>query len=379
MSEHESSNAVENRVFARAILARIEANTGIELQAVLESDLSPGERQKQIRALIIDWVETRCAAEKPSTEWALAGQKIDASVAIFGANAMNIVPNVALTEQKYRMVQRLQGHQIDQFLKNVTDRLSLLKPTTSPGEAAATIAMTGLASFGVAMIWGTFSALLAGQALMAALAAGVVAMGSMTVVVGAALLIVAEILLFFLVLNKKVFLGMVLNNTDMSLRVGNWRAGVGGGRGSGLFMNTGSMTTFMETHETPKLDSPLVQVGPRLFVKQGDPDNLVSAGIFCAEKNFGFYGTEGVILLSPLKYDGLIYAFLFACPYVLDNGVNVAITGSLPADAAFNMLYGSRGLERHANGAGGFVMTAKAGDSRGGEACGFATIDLQSS
>jgi hypothetical protein len=379
MAEHESSNAVENRVFAHGILARIEANTGIKLQALLESDLSPGERHKQVRALIIDWVETRSAAEKPSAEWALAGQKIDASVAIFGANVTNIVPNVALTEQKYRMVQGLQGHQIDQFLKNVTDRLSLLKPTMRPGEAAATIAGTALASFGVAMIWGTFAALVAGKAFMVALTAGVAAMGSMTVVVGAALLIVAELLLFFLVLNKKVFLGMVFNNTDMSLRVGNWRAGVGGGRGSGLFMNTGSMTTFMETHETPRLDSPLVQVGPRLFVRQGDPDNLVWGGIFCAEKNVGFYGTEGVILLSPLQYDGLIYAFLFACPYVLDNGVNVAITGSFPADAAFNMLYGSRGLERRARGPGGFFMTAKAGDTRGGEACGFATIDSQSS
>lgn len=375
MSEHELSHAAENREFARAVLARIEANTGIRLQELLESDLSPDERQKQIRALIIGWVEANCAAETPGGGWALAGKKIDANKVIFGADGTNIVPDVALTEQRYRMVQGLHGHQIDNFLKGVTDGLSLLNPSMTPGEAAATIATTGLASFGVAMIWGTFSALVAGEAFMAALAAGVVAMGSMTVVVGAAVAIVAELLLFFLVLNKKVFLGMVFNNTDVGMVVRDWRAGVGGDRRGDLFMNTGSMTTFMETHENQNLDSPLVQVGPRLFVKEGDPDNLVCAGIFCAQKNIGFYGTEGVMLLSPLHFSGLMYAFLFACPYTLDNGVNVLIGGPLPAYGAFEMLYDSRGLERHANGPDGSMITARVGDTRGGEACGFAMID----
>jgi hypothetical protein len=374
MSEHESPFAADHRAFGLAIIERIKANTGLEIRSLFEQDLSANEIRERIHELIVAYVERKLKEEKPGTDWPLAGQPIDVRQTLFGAGGINVVPDVAVTEQRYKQIKQYQGKQIDTYLKNVTDGLSLLKDGMSPAQVATTIATSGLASFGVAMVWGTFVALQGGAAFLSALAAGVVAMGSITVVVGVALVIVAELLLFFLVLNKKVFLGMVFNNTGLNLIVRDWRAGTSGASRGDLFMNTGSMTSFMETNETPNLDSPLVQVVERLFLSAGSPDNLVSAGIFCAEKNFGLYGTEGVMLLSSRQREDIRFAFVFACPYTLDNGVNVAIGGPNSAQSYFNGLYGNRGVERF-TAQRGFSLLARVGSPRGGEACGFAALD----
>jgi hypothetical protein len=314
MSEHESPFAAENREFGLSIIARIEQNTGLELRSLFEQDLSAHEIRNRMRELFVGYVETSIAGEKPSKEWPDAGKPVDVRQALFGGS-LNVVPNVAVAEQSYKRIKGYQGQQIQNYLKGVIDNLSNLKTGMSPGEAAQTIAISGVASFGIAMIFGTFGALAGGSALLPAIAVGVAAMGSMSVVVGVALVIVAELLIFFLVFNKKVFLGMVFNNTALALVVRDWRAGTSGADRGDLFMNTGSTTSFMETNETPNLDSPLVQVTERLFVSKGDPDNLVSAGIFCAEKNFGLFGTEGVMVLTSNKAPNLRFAVLFACPY----------------------------------------------------------------
>lgn len=376
MSEHESPFAADHRAFGLAIIERVEANTGLRIRNLFEQDLSAREIRERMHQQITAYVERKLAEEKPGSEWPLAGQPVDVRQALFGAGGVNVVPDVAVTEQRYREIKQYQGQQINNYLKGVTDGLSLLKDNMTPGQAAGTIAASGLASFGAAMLWGTFTALQAGAAFIPALTAGVAAMGSMTVVVGVALVIIAELLIFFLVLNKKVFLGMVFNNTGLNLVVRDWRAGTSGAARGDLFMNTGSMISFMETHENPNLDSPLVQVVSRLFVKPGDPDNLVSAGIFCAEKNIGFYGTEGVMLLSSQSTGSLRFAFVFACPYTLDNGVNVAIGGPTSAKGYFDGLYGRRGIERVAA-QGNFRLLAKVGFPRGGEACGFAALDSE--
>jgi hypothetical protein len=374
MSEHESPTSAENREFALTVLARIQENTGLQLRPLFESDLTAEEIRSQVNELIVAYVEQGVSLEKPTPAWPKAGGTVDVRAALFGGAATNVVPNVAVIEQRYEEVKGYHGPQIDAYLRRITNGLSLLKNGMSPGEAATDIVLTGLASFGAAMIWGTFSALAGGAALLPALAAGIAAMGSMTVVIGVALVIVAQILLFFLVFNKKIFLGMFFNNTDLSLSVGDWRAGTGGAFDGDLFMNTGSMTSFMETHETEYFDSPLVQVTARMLVAPGDADNLICAGIFCAEKKIGFYGTEGVMLFNSKEMPDLRFAFLFACPYIYHNGINVMIGPPYSASSYFERLYERRGMNQHAF-AAGFHMEAKAGSPWGGEACGFATLD----
>ena len=377
MSEHASADLGQHHAFALSVLQRIEENTGLQFGPVFEGDRSAAQVRQEIHSLILDWVEQRIADVEPSAEWPRADPRINVREVLFGAGMgdVKVVPNVAVTEQRFKEVSKYRGSEIDRYLRCITNGLSLLKEGMTPEQAARTIAQTTLASFGIAMIAGTFSALLGGAALLPALTAGVVAMGSMAVVVGTALTIVAEILIFFLVLNKKVFLGMVFNDTDHDFVVRNWRAGTTGRDAGDLFMNTGSMTSFMDMHSTPELDSPLVQVASRESIARGDPDNLVCAGIFCAEKKIGVFGTEGVMLLSSRTLPQLVFALLFACPYNLDNGVNVQIGAPQPARAYFERLYRARGIERHTGGQG-FEFFARVAAPRGGEACGFAVLQL---
>lgn len=374
MSKRATADPEQNRDFAHTILQRIAVNTGLQFGPVFEGNRSAAEVRQDLHGLIQNWVEQRIAGAQPSAEWPPADPRMNIREILFGyGEGVSVVPNVALTEQRFKQVSKLRGSEIDRYLRHVTNGLSLLNERMTPEQAAITIAETTLASFGAAMIAGTFSALLGGSALLPALTAGVVAMGSMTLVVGVALTIVAEILIFFLVANKKVFLGMVFNDTDHDFVVKGWRLGTTGRVAGDLFMNTGSMTSFMDMHSTPELDSPLVQIVSRQSIAPGDPDNLVSAGIFCAEKKIGLYGTEGVMLLTSPTVPRLNFAFLFACPYTGDNGVNVQIGSPRSPREYFDGLYRARGIERFTGGPG-FEFFARVAAPRGGEACGFAVL-----
>jgi hypothetical protein len=251
----------------------------------------------------------------------------------------------------------------------------------TPAEAAATILGSGIASFATVMIVATVKALIAQQTLRAAVVVGVKAMGTMKVVVGVAAVIIIELLIYLMIHNEKVFLGMVFNNTPLGLVVNDWRKGVDGANSGDLFMNTGSMNTFMETHMNENLDSPLVQVMEKFDVGSAE-DNIISGGIFCAQKNFGLFGTEGAMVLSKYSADSKPtlprFALVFACPYTLDNGVNVKVdtTGSIiSAKSYFDSLYGGRGQYKEAKGTG-YTFAASCADPKGGEASGIATLDV---
>jgi hypothetical protein len=381
MSEHESPYAAEDRAFALEILTRVEANTGLSFRGLFEQNLNSDEIRRRARGMILQYVQESAAAQVATAEWPLAGQPINAHEALFGASTVNVTPNIAVTEYNYKIIKGYRGNDVRDYVKRTTNGLSLLKDTMTAGEAAATILSSGIASFAIAMIVGTVKALIAKQTLRAAVVAGVRAMGTMKVVVGVAAVIIVELLIYLMVHNEKVFLGMVFNNTPLSLVVRDWRQGVDGANNGDLFMNTGSMTTFMETHMDEKLDSPLVQVLEKFDV--GDPaDNIISGGIFCAQKNFGFFGTEGALVLSKYSKDPdptlPRFALLFACPYTLDNGVNVQVDTAgaiISAKSYFDKLYSSRGQYKEYKGTG-YTFAASCADPRGGEAAGIATLDV---
>jgi hypothetical protein len=381
MSQHESPLAAENRAFALDVIARIEANTGLSIRSLFEQDLSPNEIRSRMHGLIAQYVETKAATEVATEEWPQAGQPINVRQALYGSNTTNVTPNLAVTEYNYNVLKGFRGGQVHDYVKRVTNGLALLKESMTPGEAAATIIGSGIASFATAMIVGTVKALIAKQAFRAAVVTGVKAMGKMSVVVGVALVILVELLLYLMINNKKVFLGMVFNNTGLSLVVRDWRQGVDGANNGDLFMNTGSMNTFMETNMNEKLDSPLVQVMEKFDV--GDPENnIISGGIFSAEKNFGLFGTEGALVLSKYSKDSQPtlprFALVFACPYTLDNGVNVQIDiqGNITsAKTYFDQLYSSRMQYKEAKGTG-YTFTASCSGASGGEAAGIATLNV---
>jgi len=382
MSQHESPLAGENRAFALDIIARIEANTGMSLRSLFEGDRSAAEIRKQVFEQVVNYIDSRQENEAPDAEWPLAGQRLDARQLLLAAtgSTINVTPNIAVTEYNYNILKGYRGRAIHEYVKGVTNGLALLNDKMTAGEAAATIIGSGIAAFAAAMIVATAKALYQKVAFRAAVVMGVKAMGKMSVVVGVAVLIVTELLLYLMIQNKKVFLGMVYNNSNLSLVVRDWRKGTDGSNSGDLFMSTGSMTTFMLTHMTERLDSPEVQVKSKLDV--GDPaDNLIMAGIFCAEKNFGFNGTEGAMVLG--NYSATPgpswprFAFVFACPYVQNNGVNAQIDTAAPevsAKSYFDQLYNSRG-QSVTKTSGDYTFSAYCADERGGEAVAIAMLD----
>jgi hypothetical protein len=372
------NTAQEDREFAFMILGRLEENLGVPLRHIFEQNAEPNTIRRQLREAVHAAVLKNSALEKPSEEWPNAGHTAHFT-ALLRADDINVVPDVAVTEHNLAIIKNYTGSDIHDYVKRVSNGLSLIKNGQTAGEVAAEIIGSGVAAFAIAMIIGTVKALRQGLAFRAALTVGVRAMGGISVVVGVAALIIGELLLYLLMNNQKAFLGMVFNNTDLNLKVSDWRAGAGGSTSGDLFMNTGGMVSFMETHENENLDSPLVQMPARSFIAPGDPDNIVMGGIFAAEKNFGFYGTEGVMAFSDAEAKvPMRFYLLFACPYTLDNGVNVMVTPATPSPkTVFDDMYRGRGLDR-GDMAQGYRFQARCNSKSGGDAAGIAIIEPMS-
>lgn len=374
MSEDENQAVRSDREFGVMILERMEQNLGVPLRHIFENETSADVIRRQMRSAVVAAVRRKAAAETPTEDWPEPGHP-DHLAALLSADDINTVPSISVTEYNLRVVSGYSGREIHDYVKTVTNGLSLIQEGQTATQVAIEMTSSGIASFSIAMIHGTIKALRAGNTFRASVTTGVRAMGSISVVVAVAALLITELLLYLMMSNQKVFLGLVYNNTDLNLRVTDWRSGTGGSSSGDLFMNTGSMTSFMETHEYDKLDSPLVQIPARLFVEPGNDDNLVLGGVFAAEKSFGFYGTEGAMAFTNLNNPGPRFFLQFACPYTMDNGVNVAIdaTGSRSAKQAFKDLFGNRSLDRAAVQTP-YTFRARCNSKSGGEAAGIAIL-----
>lgn len=370
--------SLEDINFSHSIIKQMESNMGIQLLDLFNSNNEIHQIRTEIHERIIGYVQNKIDKEEPSDEWPLAGVQRDARKALGLEGSINVVPNISLLQRNYIICKDYKGDQLKDFVKRISNGLSLIQDGQTPGQVAVQIVGSGLAAFAIAMIIGTIKAMRAGAVFRTALVTGVKAMGSVSVVVGVAALIIAEILLYLMLNNKKQFLGLMFNNTDLNLVVDDWRSGTGGSNKGDLFLNTGSMNSFMEQHENEYLDSPLIQIGARMIVEPDDPnsdDNMILGGLYFAEKNFGLYGTEGAMVLHDRKKDFPRFGLLFACPYTMDNGVNVTIDSTKrSAKQVFESLYGSRGLDKKISN-NGYIFTAKANSTSGGEAMSIATLD----
>lgn len=376
MSEEQVSPfAAENRKFGLELITRMETNMGIQIRDLFESEKSAQEIRAEMHQRIVQYVQDRLENEQPSEEWPNAGKERDARKALGLTSVINVVPNVSLLESNYKLAKNYEGQELNDFVRRISNGLSLIQEGQTAGQVAGEIIGSGLAAFALAMIIGTVKALRAGNAFRQALVLGVRAMGGVSVVVGVAALIVTEILLYLLVYNKKQFLGLVMNNTDLNLVVDDWRAGTGGADKGDLFVSTGSISSFMEQHETEQFNSPLIQIGARQIIAPNDPDNIILGGFFFGEKNFGLFGTEGAMVFHDRLTAQPRFGLLFACPYAMDNGVNVTVdTHTRSAKNIFEALYGSRGLYKTATNAG-FTFSARTAWKTGGETMGLASLD----
>lgn len=274
-------------------------------------------------------------------------------------------PNLSFTEHNFRILSNYQGDQVKNFLIQLTKRFESMANAKTPGQLALEIVGSSLVSVGTAMSKLTISAWRAGQPLLQAVRAGVTGVGLKTAVT-VVIIILAALLLYLFLENPKKILGLICNDTDEDLIVKDWRKGVSGGTGGDLYLEHGHMENFPEDHATGALDSPLVQVRKRAFFGPGDEENVVFAGFYFGDRNFGLRGVEGVMLFSSTT-SNLMFAHQFAVPYTKDNGTNMrfltARPGSLPD--LFRDMYNQRRVRVDIT-AEGYRLVSTVNDPRGG-------------
>ena len=356
------------RATGEEILGSLNARWGVRLDTIILNDaLSVSQR----RNLLISKMLESALAEIDEFNWAtgaskeLASHENKALIEKALAGGVEVEPNFVMSAQNFAMVRDYQGQQLSNYITHLSQRFEIMSKAKTPGELALEIFYSGLIAVGTAMAAGTIAALVAGQALLAAITVGVTGIGIKTAVV-VVVIVLAAILLYLFLENPKKILGLLFNDTDHDLEVRDWRRGVDGAKAGDLFMAFGHMANFPEDHATGSLDSPLVQLRKRAFFGPGDPDNAVFGAFFFANRNFGLRGSEGVMVLSS-RTTNERYALLFACPYFEDNGTAVRIYGggSPPPWVLYDQMYRQRSVRAGMN-SGDVRMVSTINHPRGG-------------
>lgn len=364
------------REFGLQVTSRLNEKYGLRLEHVIDNHALTIQQKhqlivKQLLFAVFEEFDRHCQHEGI----VYASTRHDRKIldALAADDDIELEPNISYTEHNANIIRDYTGQQVKDYLFTLTKRFEGMANAKTPGQLAIEIVSGGLVSVGVAMAVGTIKAWRAGAALLAAVRTGITSVGMKTAV-GVVVFVLAALLLYLLLDNPKKILGLIINNTDQNWVVKNWRNGVGGNNDGDLFMQHGHMENFPEDHETGDLDSPLVQLRQRFFFGPNDPENTVFGGIYFADRNFGFRGSEGVMLLSSGSTTKII-AHQFAVPYVNDNGTNMRVLQTRPESLPdlFREMYDGRKVRVDVT-ESGFRLTSTVNDPRGGVVGLIATI-----
>ena len=353
MEPTNSNHGNDARALGYSICERLYQNLGVDLIPIFNAvSLTDKEKISQaskrlIEAIFLDAVDQRITwFTEDETEFDLG--EVD-----------DIEPNIALSESDAIYLSGLQGEALKKYLYNLTKRFENMAVSKSPGMLVVEMAAGGIISVGVPLAVNVVKNLRAGQALRLAMLNGVKGLGMKTAIAAVAVILVA-LLLYLTLENPKKILGMVINNTDDNLIVKNYNTGKGD-----LYMRHGHMADFMEDNEEG-LQSPKVQIRKRMYFEKGSEDNIVLAGIYFADRNFGLRGAEGIMVFSS-KESSLKFAHMFAVPYTKDNRTNMKLLKSAPGDLdkLYQELYDANKVRVDFTD-GGYKFTSTVNDARGG-------------
>jgi hypothetical protein len=350
---------LKGRQLAQEIIGNLKGDLGVDLLPLFnDTTRNAREVRREIVLTLFQALVARGENSEDRAEWADGSDVLRTF-----ATGVDVEPNLPYSEDNVKHLRNMRGQDIYDYLYSLTKRFENMSKATSAGTLALQIVGGGLLSVGIPMAIGTFKALKDGMALAAALRAGIANIGMKTAIL-AVTVALATFLWWLFHDNPKKFLGMVINDTDDHLVVNNWRAGTDGAKGADLYMDHGEMLAFPQDYEDGNLGKPL-QINARAYFGPGDKDNASYAGIFFAEKNFGGYGAEGIIVFSP-KGGTPRFAQLFACPYTKDNGTAVRVlTGQPDVPKLFDELYPKRKVNDSTI-AHGYEIVSSVNDARGG-------------
>ncbi len=331
---------LSDRLFAEQIMESIRERHGVDLRAIFANDaLSERKKARIARVRLLEALLEE-VGRPGSGATGLEATDFDQDTALERMldTEVDIEPNLSMTRSDANFVMGLRGDDVRQYLSSLTKRFENMQNAKTPGQLAMELVAGGLISVGVPMAVETIKALRAGQALLTAIRTGITSIGLKTAI-GAVVVVLVGFLLYLFLENPKKILGMVINDTDEHLVVKEWEKGVDGKKAGDLYMAFGHMASFMQDNEGG-LVSPKVQVRARVNFGPSDPENLVFAGIYFADRNFGMRGAEGVMIFSSPK---IRFAHLFAVPYFEDNGTYIGfVTEGEDIEKIYNDFYGKR-------------------------------------
>ncbi len=362
---------------SRELVRRWEERFGVDLRSILDDgQLSAREKSRRARARLVPAVIARLErlAAKDDLVPRLDGFDHRGLIASLTDSEVPIAPNYFITKGNVATVLGYRGTDIFTYVTSLQNALDSMSKESDPTAVATEMSLTGIVGFlGEAARVAVTLYRAGGVTVIQAIAGGIRGVGMLAV--GGIIAVLAIELLIFLGSNEKRFLGVVVNDSDTGFVVANWRDD---SDDAALYLAHGDITTFMESHTTESLSSPVVQLLPRITSSDaGDLSVVCAAGIYTAEKNFGFFGAEGAMVFSPAgaMTPSISFALLFACPYSKDNGTNVYLqAGNAGGGKAwYDALYDTRKLYA-ANEAQGYLMQATCNAASGGVATGIAGI-----
>lgn len=363
--------------FAKKILDRLSESCSYDFHQFFSanSNLSPREIKNQFtlkllerKLCIYDESNEDEEPDKTDNETVLAK--------VFGylnGNGTEVEPNISISKDNYNIIKGYTGNKVSEYVYTLAKRFENMSNATSVGILAAEMAGSTLFAVGSALTYTVRKLMKTGEKIIEALKKGIKSLGLKTVI-AVVVIILAELLLYLLLEKPEKVLGIIFNDSDHSWKVNNWRAGMDDySPGSDLYMDAGEMINFPEDYLYGELSKP-VQIAER--IADSDPkEHIIHGGIYFADRHVGFYGSEGIMVLTSINDNSKKIALEFSVPYVQDNGTVIEqITGSYDIKSLFNNMVGRRQVRFTSVGAN-FNLQATMNDSRGGVVGLIAAID----
>ncbi len=360
------------REFGVLIAENIQRNLGVDLLAIADSrSLDPHERLRLATDALLEGMANAPRLLPFFCDPGTAGTTDMLQELFVMARSIEKEPNIAFSEVDARIVRGYKGEELKEYVFTLIKRLENITNTGTVGTMVAEL--VGFGSLGLSIEAGIAAgrALLAGEVARNAIRAGINAITVKVFLVATAVLL-AALVLWALICNPKQIVGLIFNDSDHDFVV----KGLNGSDGGDLFLDSGQMSAFMEDN-AEGLGSEKVQLNARWTFGAGDEDNVIFAGLYHAEKNFGLFGAEGVAVFTSTK-SGVQIAHQFSVPYHADNGTATRIFGGKETlKELFDRLYAERRVDFSVV-EGGFRLSSRVNDPRGGNVALVCSIEQMS-
>ncbi len=349
---------------ALSIIENFRQRLGVDVLPIFNSyALTDKEKISKASSLLIE--ATFLKAYEQNETWFMEDKSefnLDATI--------EIEPNIAIFEKDAKIIEGYKGGQVYDYVYTLTKRLEAMSEASSEEQLASSMIKGGIGAVGGPLLVAFMASWVVGVGVQAALMAAIRIVGTKTVIT-TVIVILFAFLLYLFKGNPKKILGLVLNNTNNSLYVKDFRNSSNKGD---LYMRHGKMVNFMEDSEDGP-SSHKVQIIKREYFGKDNEKNMLQMGIYFADRNVGLRGSEGIMVFRSVEDAHFKFAHMFAVPYMSDNRTNMKYLDAEPKslDKLYQELYDGN-KTRASFQEKGYRFTSTVNDPRGGTVACIAVI-----